>query len=124
MTKPKPKTAPDVLLALKGKGSWPALSTAINKQSGVLFNPGYLHQIASGKRPASNKVLRALGLPLNAVPVMPCPRCGEVHEQKKTCPTKQHAKPRLRPWRHLNDLTDQQIIYLLRTRKEISQHAD
>lgn len=118
MTKRKPKTAREVLLKLKGRGSWRALVATIEQTSGVRVNPGYLSAIAAGHRRASNTVLRAIGLPLNAVPVKPCARCGELHDFKKTCPKRLHAAPRVKAWRHLYELSDPQITFLFANRKD------
>jgi hypothetical protein len=122
LTKPKPKNAREALWQLKGKGKWTELSIALDKLSGQKFAPAYLHQVAHGKRRASDPLLKALGLPLNAVPVQPCAQCGELHDFLKTCPKKlreRHAQ-KMRPWKHLNELSDAQITYLLRTRKDYS----
>lgn len=124
MTQRKPKTAREVLLKLKGRGSWRTLVKTIERASGVRLNPGYLSAIVSGQRHASNTVLRAIGLPLKAVPVKPCERCGELHDFKKTCPKRLHAAPRLKPWRHLYELSDPQIAFLFSTRKEYSPMTD
>lgn len=43
------------------------------------FKAGNLNHVARGKRAASNALLHALGLPLRAVEVPPCPTCGEAH---------------------------------------------
>lgn len=43
------------------------------------INRGQLSNVMRGKRPASNRVLRALGLPPRLVPAEPCPECGEAH---------------------------------------------
>jgi hypothetical protein len=115
MTKPKPKTPAEALIKIKGNDTWSALAHALFLSSGQQFNRGYLQQVVNGKRHASNKLLKALGLPLKAVPVVPCRGCGEVH-LRKTCPHKRHPRPRT--WHHLIDLTPQQVVHLLRTRQD------
>jgi hypothetical protein len=115
MTKPKPKTPAEALIKIKGDDTWSALAHALFLSSGQQFNRGYLQQVVNGKRHASNNLLKALGFPLNAVPVVPCQYCGTV-PMKKHCNCRRAKKPRI--WRHLIDLTPQQVVYLLRTRQD------
>lgn len=55
-------------------GSWRVVAAGLPG-----FPKGYLNQVANGKRKPSNALLRALGLPVQAVSVPPCPTCGGAH---------------------------------------------
>lgn len=61
--------------------------------------PGTLCSIANGREPKSAHLRHALGLPPKPVPVLPCPECGQLHEQLATCPD-QLQKARRLPRRH------------------------
>lgn len=78
---PSSKSAPEILISLKDElGGW----RHVEKHLGI--NRGYLSAIAHGKRKPSNKVLLALGLPLQHVEVTPCARCGQLHAFQRRCP--------------------------------------
>ena len=118
MTKPKPKTAAEALRQLKGKRTLRALQGDIRDMSGRTFNVGYLQQIMAGKRRASNALLYALRLPLNAVPAQPCNKCGRLHDFVKLCPDKRKPHSPYRAWRNLIDLKPGEVAWLIKTRKE------
>lgn len=66
-------------------GTWQAVSKALGG-----INRGLLYDIANGKKPAPNSILKALGLPLKHMLAPVCPVCGIVHVSKR-CPTKRKA---------------------------------
>lgn len=82
------------ILAIKANNTWEQAA----KRIGV--SRGYLYRVASGTRPASNKLLAKLGLPPHTVAVTPCAKCGAVHVTKrctdKAQPTKYPPHPVMR----------------------------
>ncbi len=62
-------------------GSWRLVEKKLKISRGTLYH------IQHGDRPPSNKVLAALGLPLEHITVSPCPKCGQLHEFRKRCPS-------------------------------------
>lgn len=51
-------------------------------------NPGYVSQVAAGKRRASNRLRAKLGLPPLTAPAPVCQTCGVVHV-RRSCPARQ-----------------------------------
>ena len=75
----------------------------LSKKLGVKMNHGVIALAAKGKDIPQAR--RALGLPPEPVPVYPCPECGQVHKQLKSCkPSPRRGKRRL-----AFSLTDEQF---------------
>ncbi len=61
-------------------GSWSVVAQILN------INRGTLYHVYRGDRKPSNKVMAALGLPFEHVSVLPCAKCGQLHEFRTRCP--------------------------------------
>lgn len=68
-------------------GSWSVVAQILN------INRGTLYHVYRGDRKPSNKVMAALGLPFEHVSVLPCAKCGQLHEFRTRCPNVER-KPR------------------------------
>lgn len=80
--------------AIAGLVSRMGTLTAVSGAVG--FGKGYLSAVLHGKRRASNRLRRALGLRPRTVPAEPCHHCGDVHI-RRTCPARKgETKPRRR----------------------------
>jgi len=93
--------------------SWRKFGAAIG------INGGLLNAVARGKKPPSDRVLRAFGFPVPRVVEVSegygvgrtCATCGDVHTTQR-CPTKR--KPRVRLWR---DMSTREIRAAFENRK-------
>ncbi len=72
-------------------------AVGLTKELGHRVTPGVVSLARKGRDIPSTR--RAMGLPLASVEVRPCPECGELHEQKATCP-RELQRARKRPRRH------------------------
>ena len=93
-------------LPLDGRGrvAWKKLAAELGVSE---KSRGYLSLVASGKRPASNNLRRALGLHPITVAVPPCPSCGGVHVTKR-CAANAHHKYAPHPVTRLSRLTNRE----------------